>query len=270
MKKIVFFDLDGTLLTSKKEILQENVEAIKRARENGIEVCICSGRPQSAVRKYQEDVGAGRYIICANGAEIYDTEEEEQLFSAPLEEDFCVNLFEFATENNLFMRIDTKYGRYVNIEEYKILNDIYFEEDYKKFFKENKILQMSIGARDSKMINKIIESLKTNPNIAFANRFMSGMLPVQLDILNIVNSCVSKGNAILGLCKYLKIAPKDAIGFGDDNNDISMLKSVGYGVAMGNAFDSVKELAKEVITTNDEPGIAEFLDRLISENNEEI
>lgn len=270
MKKIVFFDLDGTLLTSKKEILKENVDAIKRARENGIEVCICSGRPQSAVRKYQVDAGAGRYIICANGAEIYDTEEEEQLFSAPLEEDLCIKLFEFATQNNLFMRIDTKYGRYVNIEEYKILNDIFFEEDYKKFFKENEVLQISIGAGDSKIIDELVETLKINPNIAFANRFISEMLPVKLDILNIVNSCVSKGNAILGLCKYLKIEPKDSIGFGDDNNDISMMKSVGYGVAMGNAFDSVKELANEVITISDEPGIAEFLDKLISENNDEI
>ena len=270
MKKIVFFDLDGTLLTSKKEILQENIEAIKRAREHRIEVCICSGRPQSAVRKYQKDAEAGRYIICANGAEIYDTEEEEQLFSASIEEELCVKLFEFVTQNNLFVRIDTSYGRYVNIEEYKILNDIFFDEDYKKFFKENKVLQISIGAGDSTIIDELVETLKLNPNIAIANRFMSEMLPIKLDILNIVNSCVSKGNAILGLCKYLKIEPRDAIGFGDDNNDISMMKAVGYGVAMENAFDSVKELAKEVITTNNEPGIAKFLDRLILENNSEL
>ena len=267
MKKIVFFDLDGTLLTSKKEILQENIEAIKKARNNGIEICICSGRPITAAKKYKEMSGAGRYIISTNGAEIFDTEENEELFSVSLEQQFCINLYEYAVKNNLFMRIDTKYGRYVNIERYKILDDMLFQEDYKKFFKGNNILQFSIGSRDSKIIDEIVKEIKQDCNISIANRFASGMLPDELDIINIVNSCASKGNAILGLCKYLKIPQKDSIGFGDDYNDISMMNSVGYGVAMGNSFDEVKAVAKEIITTNDEPGIAKFLNNLISEIN---
>ena len=247
MKKIVFFDLDGTLLTSKREVLKENFEAIKKARENDIEICICTGRPLSAARTYQEMAGAGRYIICANGAEIYDTYEEEELLGAGLEEDVCVKLFEYATENNLFMRIDTKYARYINNEEYKILNDIMFEEDYKKFFKEQAVNETG----DMKVVN----------------RFVSTIIPVKLNVINIVNSSASKGNAVLGLCKYLKIDIKDSICFGDDYNDISMIKSVGYGIAMGNASNEVKEIAKEVISVNDEPGIANFLNKLINENN---
>lgn len=269
MKKIVFFDLDGTLLTTQKEILEENKKAIKLARENDIEICICSGRPQSAVRKYQKMAGAGRYIISANGAEIYDTEAEEQLYACALEEDFCVKLYEHAVKNNLFMRIDTKYGRFINIERYKVLDDIVMTEtDYKKFFREEKILQFSFGSMDSKLIEEIVEIVNKSGIYSIANRFMSGMLPDKLDIINIVNSSVSKGNAILGLCKYLKIDPKDTIGFGDDYNDVSMMKSVGHGVAMGNAFDEIKALASEVTLTNDEPGIAEFLNRLVIENQD--
>ena len=98
MKKIVFFDLDGTLLTSKREILKENIDAIKKIRENGVEVCLCSGRQQEVMKKYQEISGAGRYLICTNGAEIFDTEAKEELYSAPLEEDVCIKLFEYAME----------------------------------------------------------------------------------------------------------------------------------------------------------------------------
>lgn len=267
MKKIVFFDLDGTLLTTEKEVLKENYEAIKKARENDIEVCICTGRPISAARTYQEMSGTGRYIICANGAEIYDIEEEEELFAAALEEEVCIKLFEYATQNNLFMRIDTKYGRYINNAEYKILNDIVFDEDYKKFFKENKILQFSIGSLDSNIIDKIENAVNETGYMKVVSRFISSIIPVKLNVINIVNSSVSKGNAVNGLCKYLKIDLKDSIGFGDDYNDITMLNTVGYGVAMGNASEDVKKIAKEVISNNDEPGIAEFLNKLILENS---
>ena len=66
------------------------------------------------------------------------------------------------------------------------------------------------------------------------------------------------------MCKYLKIKPEEAIAFGDDLNDISMMKSV-YGVAMSNALDEVKAFAKEITTTNEELGIAEILNRIIEE-----
>lgn len=266
MKKIIFFDLDGTLLTSRREILKENIDTIKKIREKGIEVCLCSGRQKEAIRKYQKLSGAGKYIICTNGAEIYDTEAEDELYAAPLEEEVCIKLFEYATANNIFMRIDTKYGRYINFPEYQILGEVLMEEDYKKFFRENKVLQFSVGSLTSEIIDKIEEGINKTGYMKVVNRFVSSIIPAKLHVLNIVNSSVSKGNAILGLCKYLKIDPKDAIGFGDDFNDIPMMQAVGYGVAMGNASDDVKKLAKEVIATNDEPGIAEFLNKLILED----
>lgn len=268
MKKIVFFDLDGTLLTSEKKILEENKEAIKRAKENEIEVCICSGRPYDVTLEYQQLAGAGRYLIANNGAIIYDTDIKDTLFSCAIEKELCVDLYEFVVENNLFIRIDTKYGRYVNIDEYRIAKDILFTEDYKKFFEENDILQITVGSLDSNIIDDIENQITKNPNATIANRYIAGMLPVKLDLITIVNPSVSKGNAIIGLCKYLKIDLKDAIAFGDDNNDISMIEAVGHGVAMENAVDNIKKVAKEIITTNDEPGIAMFLDRLIEEIKE--
>ena len=76
---------------------------------------------------------------------------------------------------------------------------------------------------------------------------------------NIINKNASKGNAIHGLCKYLKIDIEDVIAMGDDSNDISMMKTVGLGVAMGNAGDDVKKYAKEIAKTNMENGVAEIL-----------
>jgi hydroxymethylpyrimidine pyrophosphatase-like HAD family hydrolase len=139
-----------------------------------------------------------------------------------------------------------------------VLDEMPMEEDYKKFFEENIILQMSIGSEDSSKIDEVVEML--DGRVKKENRFMSSLIPQELDMINIINSSASKGNAILGLCKYLKIKPEEAMAFGDDLNDISMMKSV-YGVAMENASDNVKVLAKEITKTNDESGIAEIWGR---------
>lgn len=264
MFKIVFFDLDGTLLTHEKEVLEENKKAVKRALENGIEVCICTGRQKMAAEYYREMAGSGRYIIAENGAEIYDTVSKEELFTCPLDKEFVKKIYEHVLNKKLFARIDTKYARYITDMNLKVINEIPMEEDYEKFFEENDILQLSIGSTDGKDIDEVVEMLDNNVKIE--NRFISGYLPIKYDIINIINSSVSKGNGILGLCKYLKIKPEEAMAFGDDFNDISMMKSV-YGVAMGNAPDEIKVLAKEVTTTNEEPGIAEILNRIIEERN---
>lgn len=269
MKKIVFFDLDGTLLTREKKVLEENKEAIKKARENGIEIVICSGRQQGAVRHYQEEAGAGRYVITTNGAEIYDTETEEELFYCSLDKEFCKNFYNYMLENDLFFRIDTKYARYFNDEKNRVLDEILFEEEPNKFFDENNILQISIGSVDSKKTDEVVEYLKQFPDLRIENRYITRLTADALDMINIINKNASKGNAAIGLCKYLKIDPEEAACFGDDYNDSSMLKAVGYPVAMGNAYDEIKNLAKEITKNNNEPGISEVLNRFIEENKEQ-
>lgn len=263
MFKIVFFDLDGTLLTHKKEVLDENKKAIQNALDNGIEVCICTGRQKGAAKYYQEMAGAGRYIICDNGAEIYDTKDKEQLFQCPIEKEIALSMFEYVLEHKLFARVDTKYGRYITNMEYVVLDENPMEEDYKKFFEENDILQISIGATNSKEIDKVVNNLDSSLKIE--NRFYTNIFKENLEIVNVINKSVSKGNAILGLCKYLKINTDEAMAFGDDYNDTSMMEAV-YGVAMGNAFDEIKNISKEVLpTTNNEPGIAQVLNRIVEE-----
>lgn len=263
MFKIVFFDLDGTLLTDKKDILIENKKAIEDAINNGINVVICSGRQKNAVTYYQKLAGAGRYVISNNGAYIYDTKDNQMLFDAPIEKEKAIALYEFAMQNNMFVRVDTKYARYITDMRYKILDDMPMEEDYKKFFDENEILQISLSSIDARIVDNVVEKLDSELKVE--NRFITEMIPIKLDMINIVNKSASKGNAILGLCKYLKILPEEAMAFGDDLNDISMMKAV-YGVAMGNALDEVKVFSKEVLeTTNEEPGIAKVLYRIIDE-----
>lgn len=261
MYKAVFLDLDGTLLDDNKKISNDNKEAIKYAKEKGAYIILCSGRQQDTVKEYKEYVNASDYIICCNGAEIYDCNSKQELFCANIPEELVYDLYNFANSRNYLARFDTQYGRYINNMDYFISKEIKLNDDVQKFISENKILQFTIGTETEEQIDEAIEYIKSlNRNdIKIENKYIAISGKYTIWAINIINSVASKGNAINGLCKYLKIDLENVIGMGDDHNDVSMMKTVGYGVAMENAVPMVKEFAKEVTLTNNENGVAKIL-----------
>lgn len=261
MYKAVFLDLDGTLLDNNKKISEENKEAIKYAKEKGAQVIICSGRQQNTIKEYRNEINASNYIICCNGAEIYDCNTRQNLYTADIPSDLVYKLYNYANDRNYLARFDTTYGRYINNMNYFIAKEIKLDENVNKFINENKILQFTIGTETEEQIDKAIEYIKSlnRSDIKIENRYKAITKECKFWAINIINSNASKGNAISGLCKYLKIDVSDVIGMGDDYNDISMMDVVGCGVAMGNAMNLVKEHAKEVTLTNNENGVAKIL-----------
>ena len=155
MYKAVFLDLDGTLLDDNKKISEENKEAIKQAKEKGVQIFLCSGRQQNLVKDYKNEINASDYIICCNGAEIYDCNSKQELFSANLPEDIVYNLYDYANSRNYLTRIDTRYGRFINNMKYFISKEVEIESDVNKFISENKVLQFTIGTETEELIKLI-------------------------------------------------------------------------------------------------------------------
>lgn len=261
MYKAVFLDLDGTLLDDNKKISEENKEAIQYAKEKGTQIIICSGRQQSMIRDYKDEINASNYIICCNGAEIYDCDTKQDLYTANIPEDLVNILYNYSSKRNYLARLDTKYGRYINNMDYFISKEMKLDEDIQKFIRENDIFQFTIGTATEKQADEAIEFIKSlnRKDIKVENKYEAKTKTFDIWAINIISSNASKGNAINGLCKYLKIDLNDVIGMGDDYNDISMMDTVGYGIAMGNAMQLVKEHAKEVTLTNNENGVARVL-----------
>ncbi|MBR3614817.1 MAG: Cof-type HAD-IIB family hydrolase [Clostridia bacterium] len=261
MYKIVFLDLDDTLLDNEKNISQENKDAIKYVQEKGGLVCIASGRSIEATKKYCKMAMASRYIIYSNGAGIFDCEANEKLFSADIEKELCVQLYNYGIKSNLGIRIDTPYGRYISNEKYALNLDIVFNpEEGEKIIAENDILQISFLSVEEEKRNQAIEFFNSQipKTLKIENIFKTGY-ENEFFAINLVNSNVSKGNAINGLCKFLKINIEEVIAIGDGLNDISMIKTAGLGVAMKNATEEVKKVADEITSTNMGNGVAKIL-----------
>ena len=249
------------LKDNEKNISNENIEAIKYVKEKGGFVFIASGRSIEVTKKYKNLADTSRYIIYSNGAGIFDCDANDKLFSADIEKEICFDLYNYAMENNYGIRIDTPYGRYISDEKYAIKLDIVLKEgEGKDIILDNDILQISLLTETEEKRKESIDFVKEkiSSSVKVENVFKTGYSE-EFFAINIVNTNVSKGNAINGLCKFLKIDIKDVIAIGDGINDISMLKMAGLGVAMGNGEPEAKAVADIVTSTNLENGVAKVL-----------
>lgn len=261
MYKAVFLDLDDTLLDKEKNVSKENIEAIKYVKEKGGLVCIASGRSIEMTKKYRNLANTSRYIIYSNGAGIFDCDANEKLFSADIEKEICFNLYNYAIENNFGIRIDTPYGRYITDEKYAVGFEILLNSgEGKDIIIDNDILQISLITETEKQRTDMIDFVNNNiaKTVKVENIFKTGRRE-EFFAINIINTNASKGNAINGLCKFLKININDVIAIGDGVNDISMIKTAGFGVAMENGAPELKAVADEITTTNLENGVAKIL-----------
>ena len=85
--------------------------------------------------------------------------------------------------------------------------------------------------------------------------------------LEFVEKSVSKGSALLRLCEMLGVDPAQTVAFGDEENDRPMLRAAGLGVAMGNAVPEIKAEADAVTSSNEEDGVAKFIEHLLEMEN---
>ncbi len=265
--KAIFLDLDGTLLDDEKNISKENIEAICKAKEKGVYVILSSGRQKDAVENYKKMANSSRYIICSNGTQIYDCDDNQTIFMSSLEKDICDILLNYVIKNDYYIRIEDKYCRYINSKEYFVKHEVVLdnEEMMKKLKETDNILQITIGSKSKEDMEKIINYISglNIKDIKIENFYSGIFFGKEIWSINIINSNASKGNAIQGLCKFLKINIENTIAMGDDKNDLSMIKTVGLGIAMGNAEEIVKENAKEITKTNNENGVAEIINSKI-------
>ena len=267
MIKAIFIDIDGTLRDSKEQINKRTIESIKKVASKGILVVICSGRP----RKYTEDISkqcnASKYIICSNGGAIYDYKEKRVIYENVMNKNACIDLYKIAVEAGVRFIMNVGENRVVNHIKHHDGSEIEMKTNIETFIKENNVVQCVIVDEDLEKIRKLkpaIEKIKkvkiNNQHKALIDSNTKQGGSIYYDIANM--DC-NKGNAIKKFCKTMSIDLSDTIAIGDGHNDISMFQMVGYSVAMENAAEDVKAYANEVTATNEENGVAQFLEKLI-------
>lgn len=268
MYKAIFIDIDGTLRDDNENISERTIKAIKNITQKGILVVLCSGRPIKYTENISRECRASNYIITSNGGSIYNYENNETLYINKMDKKAVIELYKIAQKVNARFIMDIADSRIVNRLKHLDGSEIELEISVEEFVNQNDIIQCVIADSDFEKIKSIKGKIEKVKNVEIKNQhknLIDETAPrkgsAYYDVAAIESN---KGNAIKKFCKMLNIDLKDVVAIGDSINDIPMFKVVGHSVAMGNANDKVKEYANEVTESNEDDGVAVFLEKLLN------
>lgn len=247
--KIVFFDIDGTLLDPATErISPKTREALALLKENGILRCVATGRPKVSLPDFGDiDFDA---VMVFNGAYCYAGDKlicQEPIDRADLEQLMC-NAGKLGRPVSLALRDDlAANGWDPDLSEYYRSAGLVLEpaENFEQRLQEPVFKFMLSG--QEKDYPAIMEGTK---NVKLAISWERAA--------DVVSARGGKGNAIGRVLAYFGIEPGQAMAFGDHYNDLEMLRAVGTGVAMGNATEALKAVADDVCGPVSEDGIYHY------------
>lgn len=247
--KIIFFDIDGTLVDMQtKQISDRTIFALKCLKENGIRLCLATGRSPMALPQW-DDVGFDAYLTF-NGSLCYTN--QETIFSNAISHEDVQKIITNAT----FL------GRPVALATMDTLAANGFDEDLAQYYSfshltlvetpdfpfisQQEIYQIMMGCREP-----------DHPAI------LSGTVGVKIAAwwdraIDIIPASGGKGIGIQKILSHFGLCKADAMAFGDGNNDIEMLEAVGWGIAMGNASASLKAIADEICGDVKEDGVYQY------------
>lgn len=271
-KRLLFLDLDGTLLNDAKQITHGNKEALERTLQRGHGVIIATGRPLKsalALARRLELDQPGCYTIAYNGAKVYDWSKQETIFSRTHEIPPVLRVFEKA--NKMGEHIQTYDSEDVLVEprgddeavrRYCQMVGMTFRviEDVRKDLKENPVKCLAINYEKKDGLLQMQDWIREN--MPEMDCFFSCE-----QFLEIVPKGMNKGEAVKMLCNLLDVEIENAVAVGDAANDLAMLKAAGIGVAMCNGSNEVKAAADYITTRdNNHDGVAEVADKFFYED----
>ncbi|HEX7065792.1 MAG TPA: Cof-type HAD-IIB family hydrolase [Bacillales bacterium] len=252
-RKMVFFDLDGTLLDEDKRIVPSAKEAIHRLKDEGVAVAIATGRAPFMFAEFQKELGIDAFVSF-NGQ--YVVAGDDVVYKNPLNYEALTDLDRAADANghpmvflnHVEMRATQPNHEYIE----KSIGDLRFPYPQVDpgFYHGQDIFQALLFCRDK------------DESLYEANKRGIEFIRWHDLSLDVIPEGGSKANGLKRLLQHFDIRREDAYAFGDGLNDIQMLSYVGTGVAMGNAKDETKQAADFVTRKMSEDGIVHGLQTL--------
>ena len=267
-RKIFFFDLDGTLLTTKKDISPRTMDALKKFTDAGNYFCINTGRAIDSAKAVYRGLGLnfqGSFLCGCNGTEIYSVDEEKYVYKTGVPLELVPVIMDMAKEHDMHCHTynDTHIVTAMNgecMEYYRrvIKTPLLVTDDVVKELTSPPPKMIAIELHDKvkqenfrKALDEVVGDKLT---LLYSSPYYLEIFPKE----------AGKGNAVKRLADILGVPIENTYAAGDEENDIPMLEQAGIGVATGHATKKLKEVA-DIVTENDNNGsaVAEVMSALL-------
>ena len=269
--KIIGTDLDGTALSSNGEFTQRTLESFERAADLGVTIVVATGRARRAIPKILYDLPYIKYVITSNGARILDIVDNKTIYESFIAEDKAIEACKILRELDANIEIFVDGEAYISRREF---DDIASG----KIYWRNKEYILSTRSISDNIFDLMMENASKIENVNinyydFETKKAIGEVLEKIDGVTLTSSVplnheiegenTNKGSALSYIMNLLKYEKENLLTFGDNPNDIEMIKLAGIGVAVGNAEDIVKDSADYITLPNHEDGVADAIEKFV-------
>jgi len=275
---MIAIDLDGTLLSPEGKVTERAKAAVHQCLSAGLLVCFATGRNWTESKTVLDAVAHYSTAVFVGGAHVVDTKQEVTLHRTMMEPTLAADVCrELESSGHAVLALQDTGSAGVD---YLITADVGLNPATAHWMrvtsaKVHRIPSLADYAHEHTIRVGIVaepdEVARVEKELAekFGERIMMMSIRVPqagVTVLEVFDPAVNKWEGIMHVARRHGIEPEQIIAIGDDVNDVPMLKQAGLGVAMGNARDEIKAVAKRVIGHNKDEGLAEFLEELVAQH----
>jgi len=269
--KVIVIDLDGTLLNKRNEVTPENIEAIRKAREKGIEVVPSTGRLLCESRFAIEAIGGCNYSLHCNGSVIYDHRAKKPIYLSAFQPELAREAVRRLEKYDILYQVYVDDASCCPKRFYNRFNEEIFNATYVKMFRDTQLwmddvlteidqnnyksIKYYIPNRDHELLGRIKEEMVALPG--FDSTYSSHYS------LEVFQAGMDKLNGLTKLLEHLDLGWENIMMIGDSENDLRAIQAAKIGVAMGNAEDFIKEAADFVTLDRNHSGVAHAINKFL-------
>ncbi|GED67324.1 stress response protein YhaX [Brevibacillus reuszeri] len=273
--KLLALDVDGTILMSNHTLSKVTLQAITELTTRGIYVTLATGRAYPSAKTMAKQFQIRVPLISHDGAYVADPLTDEVLFVKRIPTEVVTRITEILVEYGLdVMLLHESYAVTNRSWKWRDLFPLLNPSTLRQLWKNLYPLKIMASCRVAEYVREKNVSVPKifvmgePERLAAARRELAKAKFKEIRVtasgdrnLEILPEGISKATGLAVLGEKLDIIPEQMVAVGDNYNDVEMLQFAGMGVAMGNAPDAVKKLARQVTDTNDQHGVAAVIQR---------
>jgi hypothetical protein len=262
--KLIAIDLDGTLIDDRLTVAPRVKEALAAAQAQGVTVTLASGRMFKAMKPFAQELNIKAPLICYQGGLVRHPLTEETTFHLAVPVQLAQEAVSLARE--LGIQINAFIDDRLHVETMTAEAEAYMRlarveatvvDDLVEFLQDNPSTKLVFVNLDENKTDRLVEELTAH----FEGRL--GITKSHAYYTEAIHPDVSKGRALTQLAEALGVSLDEVMGIGDNLNDLSLVQTAGFGVAMGNGAPRVKAAADFVSATFEEDGVAVAIEKYV-------
>lgn len=272
MIKCIITDIDQTLTDAGMKLKPRTLEAVGKARAQGIQIVLCSGRPFPGMRGYLEALGLNQRACCSvgfNGGVLYENGTGTVLQATFFEPETLQEIVDELRRMNVNFHLESPssivtglnpIGHYT-VRDSFITNMPLEVAKFEALLKRSDICKIMIADKPETLDSLVLPGkLKTKAKFVRSRPYYLEVVPLN----------VHKGLGVEAVAARYQLKKAEILGVGDGLNDLELLEASGMKVAMENGADALKQIADVIAPPHDQDGFARLLEALLRKDGQNL